>query len=92
VALKGRVLRLTDHIYDKLNGWAECQDGRLSYSDKGMRGEDGKCDMIEHYRDWGTRTEADLLWLVFVRNCQGITWCGFEEWDASRRRQPSLGL
>ena len=55
---------------------------KLIYSE-GMCDQNGKCDMIEHYRGWGTRTEADLLWLVFVRNCQGMSWCGFEEWDAA---------
>ena len=28
------------------------------------------------YRDWGAQTEADLLWLVFMHNSQGYTWCG----------------
>jgi len=82
-ALKGRVVRLTSYTLDRLDGWAECRDGKLIYSAEGMCGEDGKCGMIEHYRDWGAQTEADLLWVVFVRNCQGMTWCGFEEWDAA---------
>ena len=81
--LKGRVVRLTSYTLDRLDGWAECRDGKLIYSAEGMCGEDGKCGMIEHYRDWGAQTEADLLWVVFVRNCQGMTWCGFEEWDAA---------
>ena len=73
-AVDGRVLRLTDYTYDRLDGWVECQNGHLTYSDgKRQKG------MVEHYRDWGAQTEADLLWLVFVHNCQEITWCGIDE-------------
>ena len=89
--LKGRVLRLTSYFLDRLEGWAECRDGKLIYSAEGMCGEDGRCDMIEHYRGWGARTEADLLWVVFVRNCQGMSWCGIEEWDAASEG-PQLAL
>ena len=78
-ALKGRVLRLTDHTLDRLDGWVDCQNGRLTYSDGKQR-----WGMIEHYRDWDAQTEADLLWLVFVRNCDGVTWCGFEEKDTAQ--------
>ena len=78
-ALDGRVLRLTDYNLDRLDGWIEWQDGRLTYSDGRQR--DG---MVEHYRDWGAQTEADLLWLVFVRNSEGMTWCGIEEKDAAQ--------
>jgi hypothetical protein len=38
--------------------------------------------MVEFYRDRGAQTKADLLWLVFVRNSEGVTWCGIEEKDA----------
>ena len=73
------MLRLTDYNLDRLDGWVEWQDGRLTYSDGRQR--DG---MVEHYRDWGAQTEADLLWLVFMRNCQGVTWCGIDEKDAAQ--------
>ena len=75
-ALEGRVLRLTDYTYDRLDGWIDCQNGYLTYSDGKPWG------MIEFYRKLGAQTKADLLWLVFVRNRDGITWCGIEEWDA----------
>ena len=68
--LEGRVLRLTSYTYDKLDGWAEVRNGRLSGDVLGM---------IEHYRRWGARTEADLLWLTFARNYDGVTWCGIEQ-------------
>ena len=88
-ALDGRVLRLTDYTYDRLDGWVEWQNGRLAYS--GGKQQD---EMVEHYRDWGAQTEADLLWLVFVRNSQGVTWCGIEERDAALKEgdQPELPL
>ena len=71
------MLRLTDYTLDRLDGWVEWQNGRLTYSDGKQRN-----GMVEHYRDWGAQTEADLLWLVFVRNSQGMTWCGIDEKDA----------
>jgi hypothetical protein len=75
-ALKGRVLRLTSYMLDQPTGWAEWKDGRITSSDN-------VTGMIDHYRGWGTRTEADLLWLVFVRNCSGISWCDIEEKDVT---------
>ena len=57
---QGRVLRLTDYTYDRLNRWVEWQNGELIYSDGQRRN-----GMVEHYRDWGAQTGADLLWLVF---------------------------
>ena len=89
-ALDGRVLRLTDYTLDRLDGWVEWQNGRLTYSDGKQQD-----DMVEHYRDWGAQTEADLLWLVFVRNSDGMTWCGFEERDAGLKEKgdgPELPL
>ena len=79
-ALKGRRLRLYSYTYDRVDGYVEYRDGELSYSDGRKRDE-----MVEHYRNWGAPTEADLLWLVFARNSDGITWCGIEECDATRK-------
>jgi len=73
-ALKRRVIRLTSYTLHRQDGWAECRDGKMIYSAEGMCDADGKCDMIEHYRGWGAQTEADLLWLVFVRNCEGLIY------------------
>lgn len=42
----------------------------------------GQGGWLTNYRGWGARTEADLLWLAFVGNRAGITWCGFEEREA----------
>ena len=61
--------------------------GRVTYSDGRQRDE-----VIEFYRNWGAQTEADLLWLVFRRNCEGITWCGFEEREASVGQQQSFSF
>ena len=80
-ALDGRMLRLTDYTLDRLDGWVEWQNGRLTCSDGEQRN-----GMVEHYRDWGAQSEADLLWLVFVHNSQGITWCGIDEKNA--RNEP----
>jgi hypothetical protein len=77
-ALDGRVLRLLDYTLDRLDGWAEWEDGHVTYSDCGIRG------MVDFYRDWGAKTEADLLWLVFVRNSDGMTWCNIVENDAGQ--------
>jgi hypothetical protein len=78
--LSGRVLRLTSHAYNKLVGSAEVRNGQLT-------GDRGTLGMIEHYRRWGARTETDLLWLTFVRNCDGVTWCGIEERKAGPAEQ-----
>jgi hypothetical protein len=78
--LEGRVLRLKSFTYDKLVGTAEVRNGRLT-------GDRGTLGMIEHLRRRGARTEADLLWLTFVRNCHGVTWCGIEERKASPAEQ-----
>ena len=83
-SLNGRVQRLTSYVYDRRNpGRVECRDGIIEfYGDK----RHGHRNVIEHYRDWGARTNADLMWLVFIRNCSGITWCQLKEYaDRSRR-------
>ena len=61
------------YSYDRLDGWIDLRDGQLIESQPGRRG------ILDHYRAWGARTEADLMWLTFVRNSDGITWCGLEE-------------
>jgi hypothetical protein len=63
-------------LYDRLVGWAEWREGHAYFSDDGTRG------MVDFYRDWGAQTEADLLWVVFVGNSHGVTWCGIDETDA----------
>jgi hypothetical protein len=76
-SLKGRVLRLTSYLYDKKDrGWVECRRGKITY----RGGSRGHRDIVEHYRDLGARTEADLLWIVFARNSSGITWCKLKEY------------
>jgi hypothetical protein len=83
-SLEGRLLRLTDYTLDRLDGWVECQNGHLTYSEPGIQG------LVDFYRDLGARTEADLLWLVFVRNSQGMTWCGIEERDGENNLFPRI--
>ena len=70
---KGGSCGLRTTPYARLDGWVDCQNGYLTYSDGKPWG------MIEFYRKLGAQTEADLLWLVFVRNRDGITWCGIEQ-------------
>jgi hypothetical protein len=76
-ALAGRLLRLTFYSLDRCDGWVDVQKGRMTYSADSLKG------IVEHYRDWGAQTEADLLWLVFMRNSQGMTWCEIDEHDAT---------
>ena len=55
-------------------------DGRV------LRLTDYNLDRLDGWLDWGAQTEADLLWLVFVRNSDGMTWCGIEEKDIAQLR------
>lgn len=67
--LEGRELKLDFWTLDKRDGWAICRNGELSYS-----GSD-TASVFAHYADWGAATSADLLWLVFARNFDGMTYC-----------------
>jgi hypothetical protein len=77
-ALNGRILRLTSYTYGEATGWAEWRNGRITYNGDVQ-------SIVDHYRDWGAKTEADLLWLVFARNHSGITWCDIKETSVKRQ-------
>jgi hypothetical protein len=79
-ALDGRMLRLRT---TPMTGSTGGSNGKMAASPN-----DGEQRNGMHYRDWGAQTEADLLWQVFVRNGQGVTWCGIEERDGDEPELP----
>ena len=85
--LKGRVLRLTSYTYDRVNGWAEYREGQLQY---GGPSPEGVRHLVDYYRGQIEGTDADLLWLVHMRNSGGITWCEISEnmEKTSHRQRP----
>lgn len=75
-SLKGRRLRLTFYFGVDPSGWAEWRKGEVVYGGSSGR---GNASVVDFYRNHGTKSEADLLWLVFMRNSSGMTWCDFDE-------------
>ena len=78
--MRGRVMRLDFYVYDRSDGWAEYRDGALSFSDSGTE------SICQHYARWGAASPSDLLWLVFARNYDGVTWCAITQ--KMNRRTP----
>lgn len=81
-SLKGRVVRLTSIFGVDVNGWAECRNGKTTFG--GPSAASVKT-MLAHYEGSGAMTGVDLLWLVFLRNSSGITYCQFDERSDKRR-------